>query len=125
MTPSDALRCVNKLLQDIMQNEKPFGGKVLLLGGDFRQILPVVPHGSRSAIVEASIKFNELWNTIHILSLKNNVRSVDPEFSDWLIRVGDGSVTNNYGLSEDIIEIPAQMICSDSLITEIFGEKLF
>jgi ATP-dependent DNA helicase PIF1 len=28
-------------------NVLPFGGKVVVLGGDFRQILPVIPKGSR------------------------------------------------------------------------------
>ena len=37
----DALRCIDKLLRDLMETEELFGGKVILLGGDFRQTLPV------------------------------------------------------------------------------------
>ncbi|KAK9831351.1 hypothetical protein WJX81_004658 [Elliptochloris bilobata] len=33
------------LLKDLMHSATPFGGKVVLLGGDFRQVLPVVPKG--------------------------------------------------------------------------------
>ncbi|UYV79870.1 hypothetical protein LAZ67_18000943 [Cordylochernes scorpioides] len=33
-----------------MQNEKPLGGKTIVFGGDFRQTLPVVPHGTQAAI---------------------------------------------------------------------------
>ena len=94
------------------------------LGGDFRQTLPVVQHGSRTAIVQASIKFNELWQKFQILELKNNVRSVDPEFTAWLIKVGNGELTNEYDLGEDVIEIPSKFICKDSLIKEIFGDNL-
>uniref|UniRef100_A0A8C5PIX9 ATP-dependent DNA helicase n=1 Tax=Leptobrachium leishanense TaxID=445787 RepID=A0A8C5PIX9_9ANUR len=87
MAPSNALRCVDKLLQELMKNNKPFGGKTIILGGDFRQTLPVVAHGSRSAIVESSIKFNSLWDKFKIIKLQTNVRSVDPEFSSWLINL--------------------------------------
>jgi hypothetical protein len=124
MAPSLALKAVDRLLKEIMKSSEPFGGKVLLLGGDFRQTLPVVPHGSRSAIVEASLKFNELWEKFKILQLKNNVRSIDKDFSDWLIMLGNGDLTNDHELPEDIIEIPDSMICKESLIKEIFGDKL-
>ena len=44
MAPSTALKAVDKLLKEIMQSSHPFGNKKFLLGGDFRQTLPVVPH---------------------------------------------------------------------------------
>jgi len=36
MAPGIALNACDRLLKEIMQNQKPFGGKTLLLGGDFR-----------------------------------------------------------------------------------------
>jgi len=124
MAPSLALAAVNKLLKEIMNTNKPFGGKTVLLGGDFRQTLPVVPHGSRSAIVEASLKFNELWDKFQILKLTNNVGSVDKQFSDWLINVGDGAIESASELSEDLIEIPADIVCKGSIVSEIFGDHI-
>ncbi|XP_053213883.1 uncharacterized protein LOC128397216 [Panonychus citri] len=47
MIPNTALKIVNDLFKDIMSSEKPFGGKTIVLGGDFRQILPVCPHGAK------------------------------------------------------------------------------
>ena len=44
MTPREALECVKMLLRDLLQNDMPVGGKVLVWGGDFRQVLPVMPH---------------------------------------------------------------------------------
>ncbi|KAK9839693.1 hypothetical protein WJX81_006615 [Elliptochloris bilobata] len=41
-----------RLLKDLMHSAAPFGGKVVLLDGDFRQVLPVVPKGE--AIVSLS-----------------------------------------------------------------------
>jgi len=124
MAPALALSAVNKLLNEIMKSEKPFGGKVLILGGDFRQILPIVPHGDLSAIVKASIKFNQLWSNFEVLKFHSNVRSIHQAFSDWLIKVSDGNLTNSDGLQEDIIEIPSTFICNKSLTSEIFGKNL-
>ena len=45
-----SIEALDKSLQDIMHNGNPFGGKVIVFGGDFRQILPVVPRGNRSDI---------------------------------------------------------------------------
>jgi len=51
----------NRTLRDIMKvvdeknNNKPFGGNVVVLGGDFRQILPVVKKGSRYDNVNKTI----------------------------------------------------------------------
>ncbi|XP_021961437.1 uncharacterized protein LOC110857104 [Folsomia candida] len=124
MAPSLALAAVDKFLKEVMNNQKPLGGKVLLLGGDFRQTLPVVPHASRSAIVEASLKFNSLWRKVKILHLLSNVRSVDKSYSDWLLKLGDGTLETPLGLPKDTIEIPEQLICRESIIYEIYGERL-
>ena len=43
MTHRYAFEALDKTLQDIMSNDKLFGGKVVLLGCDFKQVLPVVP----------------------------------------------------------------------------------
>ena len=63
MAPREALEAVDRLLRDLMGNEIPFGGKILVLGGDFRQVLPVMPHSTREDIVSQSIK---IWDGISI-----------------------------------------------------------
>jgi len=50
-----AFEAVNRHLKDICDNENTFGGKLVVLGGDFRQLLPVVAHGSRESIVVATV----------------------------------------------------------------------
>ena len=48
---------IDKTFKDIMKIDNSdaenmlFGGKVIVFGGDFRQILPVIPHGKRNDIV--------------------------------------------------------------------------
>ena len=46
------LECVERSLRDLMNTKELFGGKVILLGGDPRQTLPVVKRGSRAQIVK-------------------------------------------------------------------------
>lgn len=41
MTPRYALDIIDRTLCDIMNNNLPFGGKIIILGGDFRQLLPI------------------------------------------------------------------------------------
>ncbi|KAL4307035.1 hypothetical protein AHAS_Ahas16G0238000 [Arachis hypogaea] len=57
---------LDRCLRDIMRyalianGEHPFGGKAVVLGGDFRQILPVITRESRQNIVHATI--NSLYS---------------------------------------------------------------
>uniref|UniRef100_UPI0035900DBD uncharacterized protein n=1 Tax=Myxine glutinosa TaxID=7769 RepID=UPI0035900DBD len=61
MAPAYALAAVDRCLRDVTSNNIPFGGKVLLLGGDFRQVLPVVPRAAPAAIIATCIKRSKLW----------------------------------------------------------------
>ncbi|CAF2725431.1 unnamed protein product [Rotaria sp. Silwood2] len=46
MAPGTALEIVDLIFQDLMGIQIPFGGKVVVLGSDFRQVLPVIRKGS-------------------------------------------------------------------------------
>lgn len=48
MTRREAVETLDRSLQDIMESSELFGGKVMVFGGDFRQVLPVVPCGTRA-----------------------------------------------------------------------------
>ena len=52
---------VDRSLRDIRNCDAPFGGITVVFGGDFQQILPVIPRGSREQIVLASLKRSALW----------------------------------------------------------------
>ncbi|GBN87913.1 hypothetical protein AVEN_192335-1 [Araneus ventricosus] len=53
MLTKDGLHCIDSLLRDLMDNDKSFGGEVIIIGGDFRQTLPVVPRGTRAVVIES------------------------------------------------------------------------
>ena len=64
------LLLLNRLLQHLMNNNLDMGGKLVVLMHDFRQLLPVVPGGSRANIVAESVLCCELWRAFTPL-LKN------------------------------------------------------
>ena len=45
-----------------------------MLDGDFKQILPIIPRGSHSDIVHATINSSYLWNDHQVLILSKNMR---------------------------------------------------
>ncbi|XP_048620012.1 ATP-dependent DNA helicase pif1-like [Brassica napus] len=98
MAHRHAFETLDRSLRDLLSHEdplsadKPFGGKTVLLGGDFRQILPVVPHGKRSDTVLASLSKSYLWNLAKVFTLSINMRlrQEDKDFAKWILEVGDG-----------------------------------
>ena len=57
-------------------------GKVVLLGGDFRQVFPVVPRGGRYEIVNACLKTSYIWNVVKLRWLAINMRVKNGENDD-------------------------------------------
>ena len=81
---------VNRTLNDICHasNNNLFGYIPIVFGGDFAQILPVVPRGNRAAIVRACIQQSFLWPSFKLLHLTEKMRvisgSVNMEFAQFL-----------------------------------------
>lgn len=74
MNPKYALQNVDEVLQLIMKNKLPFGGKVMLLGGDFRQCLPVKKGATMDDKIRLSIKHAPQWKHFDQLHLQINER---------------------------------------------------
>ncbi|XP_056843179.1 uncharacterized protein LOC130495713 [Raphanus sativus] len=78
MMSRHCFEALDRSLCDIMKttNETPFGGKVVVFGGDFRQILPVIPKGNRTDIVMAALNSSYLWKYCKRIYLSSD--SIDP-----------------------------------------------
>jgi hypothetical protein len=113
---------VDRTLRDLTRVDKPFGGKVVVMGGDFRQVLRVIPRASRTQIVEACLNRSYIWNHVQVLTLHQNMRvqqmmqdgnvtcaQSQQEFSNWLKRIGEGTeaIYSQYGANA--IHIPPDM----------------
>lgn len=87
-----AFHSVDDVLKRLHNTSQPFGGKIIVLLGDFRQTCPVVPHGSRAEVIDASIKSSPLWPAFHVHHLTIPVRNAeDPEFSRFVDDIGNGA----------------------------------
>ena len=126
MLSTHSLRVIDLLLREIMNDIRPFGGKLLILGGDFRQTTNVVPRGSVTDIIELCVKNSPLWRHVKQRSLITNMRSANQtEFNDWVLRLGDGKLTNDIdGFDPELIEIPNEMIEKEDIICSIFGTEI-
>ena len=90
---------VQRCLRDVTGNDFPWRGKIVVMGGDFRQILPVVRKGTRAQVVSACLNQSPLWRGVRLLQLKTNMRVLraginDPslqEFCSWQMRTGNGA----------------------------------
>ncbi|CAN1778539.1 ATP-dependent DNA helicase pif1 [Linum perenne] len=121
-----SFEAVDRTLCDIMDiplsgiGYKPFAGKTILLGGDFRQTLPVIPDAGREESVESSFTRSYLWSYCHVLHLTQNMRIDDSpvnsslmfdgmEFADWVLAIGNGlipSISLKPDSPADYIRIP-------------------
>jgi hypothetical protein len=55
MTKRQCVETLDRSLHYIMECPLPFGGKVMVFGGDFRQVLPVVTRGTRAHVTDATL----------------------------------------------------------------------
>ncbi|UYV66756.1 hypothetical protein LAZ67_4002775 [Cordylochernes scorpioides] len=131
MAHRHALEAVDITLEDCRQDQRPMGGVVLLLAGDFRQILPIIPRGTIADELHACLKASPLWSFIESLTLSTNIQAVnlgDPNsllFSQFLLQLGSGQLTD---MDVDAInaqllkEIPGQSILYTSVDYTIDAE---
>lgn len=98
-----AIECVDRSLRDLRGVDSPFGGITVLFSGDFRQILPVIPHGTVMDSVHACLKYSYLWNDTDEFKLTVNMRlrrGIDTigenedagGFARWLLALGSGEL---------------------------------
>ena len=87
MNHKHAIECVGRTFRDMMPQlqpggpnytpdakDKPFGGKIVIFGGDFRQVLPVIQKASKAQVIAASLKNSYIWRHVHTMPLHLNMR---------------------------------------------------
>ncbi|KAM0899696.1 hypothetical protein ACQ4PT_021133 [Festuca glaucescens] len=108
MTKRQAVETLDRSLQDIMECPLPFGGKVVVFGGDFRQVLPVVTRGTRAQITDATVLRSYLWEKTRKIRLTRNMRAqADPWFSEYLLRIGNGTEET---IGDDYVRLPDDIV---------------
>ena len=86
------IEAVERTLRDLMNTEEPWGGKVVILGGDPRQTPPIVKKGGRPQIVRACIQSSPLFSKMKQYKLSQNMRTDKEEvdFASYLLKIGEG-----------------------------------
>ena len=107
------LEALDRTLQDVTGNDDPFGGKIIVLSGDFRQCLPVLPNANRAQVVDAALNRSTLWKFFTVMQLTENMRvqlSLDPDtagFDEFTLKLGNGEM--EVIADTDLVQIPDEM----------------
>ena len=93
------------------------GGVVLLILGDLRQTLPVIPRASRVQLIQSCLTKSPLWKSFEQITLKTNMRVMkvtNPEaqqklkrYCEFLIKLGDGKLQTD---ETGAIQVPHQFL---------------
>ena len=125
MSHKHAFEALDRTLQDLKNNDQLMGGVTVVLSGDFRQTLPVIPRSTPADEIRASLKSSYLWNKIQRISLTTNMRvhlyrdEAAGIFSEQLLQVGNGDVIED---SNNQITLPFGEAVKDrsKLIDKVF-----
>lgn len=101
------------------------GGKVFVMGGDFRQVLPVVRRGSPAQVVAVSLCRSPLWDNTRVLRLTANMRAAEDQgWSNWLLSIGEGR--ERPFPQTDCIRLPHSMVAPtrdvSDLLDAVYGD---
>uniref|UniRef100_A0A183BTU6 ATP-dependent DNA helicase n=1 Tax=Globodera pallida TaxID=36090 RepID=A0A183BTU6_GLOPA len=127
MQNRDVLEYVDRLLRSVapkrLQNIA-FAGKVVVLGGDWKQLTPVIPRGGHLDQKAASVKSSPLFKLFTTIRLSTNHRlqAGQEQYRNFLKRVGAGLIND----SKLHIKLPACMVepDRDALINFVFPPHL-
>ena len=128
MLHKKVIEALDRTLQDIRSSDAVMGGLITLMCGDFRQILPVIPHGTRANVVNSCLKKSLLWKQVVRLELKQNMRidldTGDALFSDLLLKVGNGQFPLHEPNLISLTELGNEVRNLDELVEKVFPNFL-
>ncbi|KIH47189.1 hypothetical protein ANCDUO_22754 [Ancylostoma duodenale] len=128
MAHKRAREALDRTLQDLRGNNRLMGGAVVVLAGDFRQTLPVIPRSSPADELNACLKSSYLWRHVQKMTLTTNMRVhlqgdlSARTFAQQLLRLGDGKFPVDP--DTDSISFPKDFCNAANLIEELI-DKVF
>ncbi|KAI3914985.1 hypothetical protein MKW98_020532 [Papaver atlanticum] len=115
MINRNGFEAVQRALADVMMetygSKVLFGKKTVVLGGDFRQILPVIEGGSREDIVNASISKSKL----------------NRRLAKWILDIGNGelpAISLDGSEDKDWIKIPSDLLIDYTMYPDFMNKRL-
>ena len=114
---------VARMLRKLRNNETlTFGGVVVVIMGDLRQTLPVLPRASRVQIIRSCLTRSKIWKCFQRIALDTNMRVMSVQsdgdrerfdkYCKFLIQLGDGDLPLD---KKGAIRIPEEYLlpCND------------
>eukprot|EP00660_Eupelagonema_oceanica_P016564 gene16564-biopygen35840 len=119
--PREAFNAIDELLRDVMSHdpvlrELPCGGKVVVMGGDFRQIPPVLRRATRAVVAVHNLRASAIWQSgVAVCRLHRNWRvEIDPsgdrEWHDLLLEIGNGTRSRAPAGDQMCIQLPPEIV---------------
>jgi len=73
MEKRQAIEAVDRILQDIMNCSLPFGGNLIVFGGDFCLVLPAAPNKSRDDHIFTSVVKSYVWHILEKIQQQHHL----------------------------------------------------
>jgi len=128
MAHRKALEAVDRTLRDLRASELPMGGVTVVLSGDFRQTLPVVPKGTKTDQLLACLKSSPLWPAVRSIALATNMRArlfghpLAEEFAAKLLQLGEGQTPVDQHGKIPCSTISTPVSSPEELVSKVFPE---
>ena len=124
MTHQKCLEVLSRKCKDLRDNTSLMAGALLILSGDFRQTLPVIPKSTPADEIIVCLKIIAVWQHAQTVKLTTNMRAQisgdvrAQDFFENLLRIGEGTnpINKNFGqivLTNELcnfVETPEQFI---------------
>ena len=130
MAHKRSLEALDRTLKDLRDNQNIFGGAMILLSGDFRQTLPVIPRSTVADELNAYLKSSNLWQYVKTLQLTTNMRvflqhdETANVFAKQLLDIGNNKVAMD--TSTGFITLPTDFChitdSKEELIQRVFPD---
>ena len=127
MASKTVFQAVDTFLKDLLDNDEPFGGIVIILAGNFRQSFLFIWRGKKAQIIENTVRKSYLMNIFETIKLFDykKIKNNDQSFKQCLLDIGDGIFETQIEKEHEVIIIPNDMLCHSDIIYGIFGQSDF
>ena len=124
-----AMEALDRSLREIQNNDSLMGGLLLILAGDFRQTLPVVPKRTRAEEIAACLKYSRvIWPKVRTLRLTTNMRvhlygdRESGSYAQLLLLIGNGTIPTDH--EDGLINVPCGTVVqsSNEVIQAVFPQ---